>query len=80
MKIKSVGKNMTELQIDGKYVLFSYETPVACHIPGQGFFKTEEFFSTTTTKHINKWLQWSGVNTATKKPQAFFENIVEASE
>lgn len=76
MKIKAVGKNMVELRINGKRVLFSYETPVACHIPGQGFFKTEEFFSSTTNRHINKWLHWAGVKTATDKPQSFFENLI----
>ena len=37
MKIKPVGSNMTELQLDDVHVLFSYETPVAACIFGEGF-------------------------------------------
>jgi len=36
MKIKPVGSNMTELQLDDVHVLFSYETPVAACIFGEG--------------------------------------------
>jgi hypothetical protein len=76
MRIKPIGKNMVELNVDDKRVLFSYETPVACHIPGKGFFKTAEFFSTTTSRHIDKWLRWSGAGYAMRKPQSFFENLI----
>lgn len=73
MKVKSIGSNQTEVhKTDGTIVLFSYETPVACYIPGQGFFRTEQKFSVTTSKHINKWVS---VNTPTK-PQAFFDALI----
>lgn len=56
MKIKQVGSNMTELHMDDNtVVLFSYETPVACRLFGR-YFKTVRYFSRTTTKHINNWL------------------------
>ena len=29
MKLKNIGSNMNEVEINGKSVLFSYETPVA---------------------------------------------------
>ena len=57
MKIKPVGSNMTEIQLDDVHVLFSYETPVAACIFGEGFVRTSQWYSQTTTRHINKWLQ-----------------------
>jgi hypothetical protein len=55
MQLKQIGSNMTELSVPGNFsVLFSYETPVAGW-DGNGPFKTEEFYSRTTTKHINKY-------------------------
>jgi hypothetical protein len=41
---------------EGNEVLFSYDTPVAGFKHGMGYFKTNEYFSPTTTKHINKYL------------------------
>ena len=59
MKVKSVGSNMTELVLGNVTVLFSYETPVAASTDS-GYIKTEEKYSSTTTRHVNKWLE--GVN------------------
>jgi hypothetical protein len=72
MKVRNVGSNMTELMTDGCTVLFSYETPVAAYTPTQGYVRTAKWYSQTTTRHINKWLD--GV-TAEEMPQAFFDNI-----
>ncbi len=56
MKIKQTGNNMTELETkDGKSILFSYQTPVAGW-DDKGAFKTAKYWSKTTTKHINKYL------------------------
>ena len=85
MKIKSIGKNQTiltfkspEISIYPKHitVFFSYETPVACYIGEQGYFKTREKFSTTTTKHINKWLESEKAETIHVKEQSFFNNLI----
>jgi len=58
MKVQSIGSNQTEVQLaDGTCVLFSYETPVAALVPGKGWIRTEQFYSTTTSKHINAWLR-----------------------
>lgn len=56
LSINSIGSNQTELHIDDLTVLFSYSTPVAYCIDGKGYFKVDEFYSVTTSKHINKWL------------------------
>lgn len=42
---------------DGREVLFSYNTPVAGYKPGFGYFKTDTFWSVTTSKHINAYLR-----------------------
>jgi hypothetical protein len=73
MKIKSIGKNQTELHIGNKIIFISYETPVAACIDGQ-FFVTEKKWSTTTSKHINTWI--NGRN-AEIRPQAIFDNLIK---
>ena len=73
MKIKPVGSNMTELQLDDVHVLFSYETPVAACIMGEGFVRTSQWYSQTTTRHINKWLD--GVD-APEVPQAYIDALI----
>ena len=73
MKIKPVGSNMTELQLDDVHVLFSYETPVAACIFGKGYVRTAQWYSQTTTRHINKWLD--GVD-APEVPQAAIDALI----
>tara|TARA_S200002703_G_scaffold121150_1_gene106998 strand:+ start:178 stop:411 length:234 start_codon:yes stop_codon:yes gene_type:complete len=75
MKIKSVGSNMTELQLKDAHVLFSYETPVAACIFGEGFVRTSQWYSQTTTRHINKWLD--GVD-APEVPQSVIDALMIA--
>ena len=75
MKIKQIASNMTELEIPGATVLFSYSTPVACRTSSCDYYRTEYKWSQTTTRHINKWLD--GV-VAETKPQEFFNNLVGA--
>lgn len=68
MKLKSIGKNQTEITIhDMKVVFFSYETPVAAFVDGT-FYRTGKKWSTTTTRHINQWL--GGNNAAGVVPDA----------
>lgn len=64
---------MTELQLDDVHVLFSYETPVAACIMGKGFVRTAQWYSQTTTRHINKWLD--GVD-APEVPQATIDALI----
>lgn len=64
MRLKPLGRNVTELTLnDGTIVLFSYETPVAAWLDDNGpehnlspFIRTRKFWSKTTSKHINEWL------------------------
>ena len=56
MKLHSFANNRTVLIFNGgtTEVFFSYETPVAGW-DQDGPFKTEQFYSKTTSKHINKY-------------------------
>lgn len=57
MKIDNFGSNQTQISMNnGTEILVSYSTPVAAFIPGQGYVRTEKFWSVTTSKHINRWL------------------------
>ena len=75
MKLTQIASNMTELKFqDGTKVLFSYETPVAAEVNGN-YVKTSKKWSTTTSKHINKWL--NGID-AEKAEQQFFNTLIYA--
>ena len=73
MKLNPVGSNMNEVVVDGKSILFSYKTPVAGW-DDQGAFRTDEFFSMTTSKHINKYL--GGKDVGRKVEQTYIEGLV----
>ena len=74
MKLNPVGSNMNEVEVNGKSILFSYKTPVAGW-DDQGAFRTDEFFSVTTSKHINKYL--GGKDVGKKVPQSYMDALVE---
>ena len=57
MKLTSFATNRTLLTFnDGTEVFFSYSTPVAGYKPNIGYVKTNQWYSSTTTRHINKYL------------------------
>ena len=57
MKLTPIAANQTEVSFtNGTQVFFSYKTPVAAYLPEKGYVKTEKFWSVTTSRHINKWL------------------------
>ena len=57
MKVTPIAPNQTEVELtDGTCVLFSYKTPVAALVPGRGWVRTSAKYSSTTTKHVNRWL------------------------
>jgi hypothetical protein len=73
MKIRVIGANQTELEIKGgDVVLFSYNTPVAIRSTA-GAFKTDQRWSNTTQRHINKW----GGKDWPTKPQEWFDGLEE---
>ena len=74
MQLTPIGANQTELSLnDGTQVLFSYRTPVAARLPDYEYVRTTTKWSSTTSRHINKWLD--GVN-ANQVSQSYFDNLV----
>ena len=73
MKLRNIGSNMTELEINGTSVLFSYETPVAGW-DNKGAFRTDTRYSSTTSKHINKYL--GGKDIGRTVPQSYIDGLV----
>ena len=72
MQLKPIASNMTQLDLSNGYqILFSYQTPVAC-LSDNGYYRTATKWSSTTTRHINKWLD--GV-LAKEQPQQFFDEL-----
>lgn len=57
MKLRQIGSNQTEIVLNGNTILFSYQTPVAAFCNGDGFYKTSQYYSVTTSRHINAWLR-----------------------
>ena len=55
MQLTPIASNMTEVETSEARILFSYRTPVAAYIFGEGYVKTDQFWSVTTSRHINKW-------------------------
>ena len=61
MKLKRIGYNQTVVNHNNDVeVFFSYDTPVAGYSPELGYVRTQQWYSSTTSRHINKYL---GVNT-----------------
>ena len=73
LNLKSIGSNMTELDVGNTSILFSYQTPVAGY-DDQGAFRSNDWFSMTTTKHINKYL--GGKDVGREVDQSYIEGLV----
>jgi len=72
MRLQPIASNMTQVDFSNGYqVLFSYKTPLAC-LSDNGYYRTSKFWSVTTSRHINKWLD--GV-LAKEQPQEFFDSL-----
>ena len=58
MELKSIATNRTVLIFNNgtTEIFFSYETPVAGYSDKLGYVKTDKWYSSTTTRHINKYL------------------------
>ena len=74
MQLTPIAANQTEVSYnDGTQVFFSYRTPVAAYLPEKGYVRTATYWSKTTSRHINKWLE--GV-TARTVDQEILNNLV----
>lgn len=76
MNLTTIGANQTMITLaDGSQVFFSYNTPVAAHLPGVGYVVTATKHSATTSKHVNAW---AGKGCETR-PQEFFDNLIKSA-
>lgn len=80
MNLTPIRANMTELELDGLTVLFSYRTPVAALVrettaEGTSWhqYRTAKNWSRTTERHINQWNPKGGAYGV--KPQEYFDNL-----
>ena len=74
MQLTPIASNMTEVETSEARILFSYRTPVAAYVFGEGFVRTEKWFSVTTSRHINKWLDGG---TAKEVAQTYLDKLVQ---
>ena len=70
MKLTPIAANRNVISYNnGSEVFFSYSTPVAGYCPDKGYLRTTQWYSQTTTKHINKYLpsnvEWTEVSQET---------------
>ena len=75
MQLTPIASNMTEVETSEARILFSYRTPVAAYVYGDGFVRTQKWWSTTTSRHINKWGAKDDV-TAKEVAQTYLDNLV----
>ena len=73
MEVKSLGANQTEVEINGRKVLFSYETSVAYKEDGKAYI-TSQKWSKTTSKHVSQWVKGMTVFCI---PQEQFDTLVK---
>ena len=74
MQLTPIASNMTEVETSEARILFSYRTPVAAYVFGEGFVRTEKWWSVTTSRHINKWLDGG---TPKEVAQTYLDNLVQ---
>lgn len=66
-KVK-IGSNIYESKLPNGSVLFwSYNTVVAANLANEGYVRTEEHYSKTTTRQLNKWLAGLDYKTVSQK-------------
>ena len=73
MKIKRLGASKTLLALpSGSEIFYSYDTPVAAQVSGE-LFRTKEYYSRTTSKHITQYLNG---REAEAVPQSMINQLV----
>ena len=77
MILRQLGSNQTELSFNnGNSIFFSYETPVAGYDAVDGFFKTETYYSKTTSRHINQYFKHVDENDINVVPDQYIVDLV----
>ncbi len=74
MKLSRIGYNKTLVVLNnGVEIFFSYDTPVAGRSADYEYFKTDTFYSKTTSRHINSYLET--INNVSVIPQDIIDNL-----
>ena len=68
--VRCIKSNVTEIAINGKIIMFSYQTPVAGY-DDLGAFRTEQKYSVTTSRQINQYL--GGKDIGRVVPQSYID-------
>ena len=77
MKITPIAANQNVISFpNGVEVFFSYKTPVAGYHPDKGYLRTKEYYSSTTSRHINKYL---GALNYSQVEQETINNLTEVN-
>ena len=77
MILRQLGSNQTELSLNnGNSIFFSYETPVAGFDAEDGFFKTETYYSKTTSRHINQYFKHVDESDISIVPDQYIVDLV----
>ena len=73
MKLERLGTSKSLLTLSsGSEIFYSYNTPVAAQVAGE-LYKTKEYFSRTTSKHITQYLNG---REAEAVPQSMINQLV----
>ena len=77
MNLNPIRANMIEVDTGNMIVLFSYKKAVAVQLKESGeSYKTEKYWSRTTSRHINQWFNDPNDKILTK-PQEYFDNLMK---
>ena len=83
MTVLQLGSNRTQVHTEtdelGEItILYSYTTPVALKVlRTQEVYRTSAWFSKTTTRHINKWLEFTPESQINQMSQPNIEAMIK---
>ena len=77
MQLRPIAANQTELTLsNGTQVFFSYRTPVAAYLADKAkYVRTATKWSTTTSRHINKWMGKDVADTCDTVSETFLRGL-----
>ena len=75
MQLTPIAANQTEIETADARIFFSYRTPVAAYVFGRGYVKSEQWYSTTTSRHINKWMGKDIADTCDTVSETFLRGL-----
>ena len=75
MQLTPIAANQTEIETADARIFFSYRTPVAAYVFGRGYVKSETWYSSTTSRHINKWMGKDIADTCDTVSETFLRGL-----